>query len=72
MTNESAQLNVLISGGFAGAYGELLPEFQRMSDIKVTTGSGASQGSGPQTIAAQRCSAGARQLLGRAAVQESN
>src|SRR5262247_2623954 len=49
----SAQLNVLISGGFAGAYEQLLPEFQRMSGIKVTTGSGASQGSGPQTIAAQ-------------------
>jgi molybdate transport system substrate-binding protein len=53
MTNKSAQLNVLISGGFAGAYEQLLPEFQRMSGIKVTTGSGASQGSGPQTIAAQ-------------------
>jgi molybdate transport system substrate-binding protein len=53
MTKESAQLNVLISGGFAGAYEQLLPEFQRMSGIKVTTGSGASQGSGPQTIAAQ-------------------
>jgi molybdate transport system substrate-binding protein len=53
MTKESAQLNVLISGGFAGAYEQLLPEFQRMSGIRVTTGSGASQGSGPQTIAAQ-------------------
>ena len=53
MTNASGQLNVLISGGFAGAYEQLLPEFQRMSGIKVTTGSGASQGSGPQTIAAQ-------------------
>jgi molybdate transport system substrate-binding protein len=53
MANEAAQLNVLISGGFAGAYEQLLPEFQRMSGIKVTTGSGASQGSGPQTIAVQ-------------------
>jgi molybdate transport system substrate-binding protein len=53
MTKESLQPNVLISGGFAGAYEQLLPEFQRMSGIKVTTGSGASQGSGPQTIAAQ-------------------
>src|SRR5262245_22993317 len=53
MTNAPAQLSVLISGGFAGAYEQLLPEFQRMSGIKVTTGSGASQGSGPQTIAAQ-------------------
>jgi molybdate transport system substrate-binding protein len=53
MTNHSAQLNVLISGGFTGAYEQLLPEFQRTSGIKVATGSGASQGSGPQTIAAQ-------------------
>ena len=49
----SAQLNVLISGGFSGAYEQLLPEFERTSGIKVTTGSGASQGTGPQTIAAQ-------------------
>lgn len=53
MTNQSGQLNVLISGGFASAYEQLRPEFQRMSGVKVTTGSGASQGSGPQTIAAQ-------------------
>jgi molybdate transport system substrate-binding protein len=49
----SAQLNVLISGGFSGAYEHLLPEFERTSGIKITTGSGASQGAGPQTIAAQ-------------------
>src|SRR5262249_20100013 len=49
----SAQLNVLISGGFSGAYEQLLPQFERTSGIKVTTGSGASQGTGPQTIAAQ-------------------
>jgi molybdate transport system substrate-binding protein len=48
-----AQMNVLISGGFSGAYEELLPEFERASGIKVATGSGASQGAGPQTIAAQ-------------------
>jgi len=53
MMSESAQLSVLISGGFSGAYEQLLPEFERISGIKVTTGSGASQGSGPQTIAAQ-------------------
>ena len=53
MTNEPAHLNVLISGGFAGAYEKLLPEFMRTSGIKVATGSGASQGTGPQTIAAQ-------------------
>src|SRR5467141_5359665 len=49
----AVQLNVLISGGFSGAYEQLLPEFERTSGIKVTTGSGASQGTGPQTIAAQ-------------------
>jgi molybdate transport system substrate-binding protein len=53
MSNGSAQLNVLISGGFSGAYEKLLPEFERTSGIKVATGSGASQGAGPQTIAAQ-------------------
>jgi molybdate transport system substrate-binding protein len=53
MPNELAQLNVLISGGFSGAYEQLLPQFERTSGIKVTTGSGASQGTGPQTIAAQ-------------------
>jgi molybdate transport system substrate-binding protein len=46
-------LRVLMSGGFGGAYDRLLPEFERTSGIKVTTGSGASQGSGPHTIAAQ-------------------
>jgi molybdate transport system substrate-binding protein len=49
----SAQLKVIISGGFTGAYEQLLPEFERTSGTKVTTGSGASQGTGPQTIAAQ-------------------
>jgi len=49
----SAQLNVLMSGGFSGAYEKLLPEFERTTGIKVRTGSGASQGTGPQTIAAQ-------------------
>jgi molybdate transport system substrate-binding protein len=53
MTNGSAQLNVLISGGFSPAYEKLLPEFERTSGIEVATGSGASQGRGPQTIAAQ-------------------
>lgn len=49
----SAQVSVLISGGFSGAYEQLLPDFERTSGIKVTTGSGASQGTGPQTIGAQ-------------------
>src|SRR6478672_7150489 len=49
----SAQLNVLMSGGFSAAYEQLLPEFEKTSGIKVTTGSGASQGTGPQTIGGQ-------------------
>jgi len=49
----SGAVNVLISGGFSSAYEQLLPEFERTRGIKVTTGSGASQGTGPQTIAAQ-------------------
>jgi molybdate transport system substrate-binding protein len=48
----TAQVKVLMSGGFSGAYEQLLPEFEQTSGIKVTTGSGASQGSGPQTIGA--------------------
>jgi molybdate transport system substrate-binding protein len=48
-----AQLKVLISGGFSGPYQKLLPEFERTTSIKVTTGSGSSQGTGPQTIGAQ-------------------
>jgi molybdate transport system substrate-binding protein len=49
----SEQMKVLISGGFSGAYERLLPEFEQTSGIKVTTGSGSSQGDGPQTIKAQ-------------------
>ena len=46
-------LKVLISGGFSGPYEQLLPEFERTTGIEVTTGSGSSQGTGPQTIGAQ-------------------
>src|SRR5450755_3346868 len=49
----TAQVKVLMSGGFSGAYEQLLPEFERTSGITVTTGSGSSQGTGPQTIGAQ-------------------
>src|SRR3954467_6325024 len=51
-----AQVKVLMSGGFSAAYEQLLPEFERGSGIKVTTESGASQGSGPQTIGGQLAS----------------
>lgn len=49
----AAQVKVLISGGFSGAYERLLPQFETATGIAVTTGSGASQGDGPQTIGAQ-------------------
>ena len=39
-----AEITVMISGGFALAYHELLPEFERTTGIKVVTTSGASQG----------------------------
>jgi len=48
-----AQIKVIISGGFSSAYRQLLPEFEKTTGIAVTTGSGASQGTGPLTIAAQ-------------------
>jgi molybdate transport system substrate-binding protein len=48
-----AQVKVLISGGFSGAYKQVLPEFEKTTGITVSTGSGASQGTGQQTIAAQ-------------------
>jgi molybdate transport system substrate-binding protein len=48
-----AQVKVIISGGFSTAYRQLLPEFEKTTGVSVTTGSGASQGKGPQTIAAQ-------------------
>lgn len=46
-------MRVIISGGFSASYRQLLPEFERSSGISVTTLSGASQGKGPETIAAQ-------------------
>lgn len=48
-----AQVKVIISGGFSTAYAQVLPEFEESTGIKVTTGSGASQGDGPLTIASQ-------------------
>lgn len=48
-----AQVKVLISGGFSAAYRELVPEFEKTTGITVTTSSGASVGTGPNTIGAQ-------------------
>jgi molybdate transport system substrate-binding protein len=47
-----AQVKVIISGGFSTAYRDVLPEFERTTGITVTTASGASQGTGPDTIGA--------------------
>ena len=52
-TDATAQITVMISGGFFLAYQEVLPEFERDTGIAVTTLSGASQGTGPKTIRAQ-------------------
>ncbi|QOZ27485.1 substrate-binding domain-containing protein [Bradyrhizobium sp. CCBAU 51753] len=43
-------IKVIISGGFAAVYREVLPEFERSTGIAVETGSGASEGTGPKTI----------------------
>jgi molybdate transport system substrate-binding protein len=48
-----AQISVVISGGFRGAYDELLPEFEKTSGLTVTTATGGSVGSGPNTIGGQ-------------------
>jgi molybdate transport system substrate-binding protein len=47
------QLQVILSGGFAAAYKELAPEFERTFGISVVTTSGSSQGDGPTTIGSQ-------------------
>ena len=52
-TPAQAQLRVLISGGFAAAFRQVLPTFERESGISVITMSGSSQGAGPETIGAQ-------------------
>ncbi len=46
----TSKLTVIISGGFSLAYHKVLPEFERLTGIIVTTLSGASQGTGPKTI----------------------
>jgi len=49
----SAQVKVIISGGFNAAYRELLPQFEKATGITVTTTSGGSVGNGPNTIGGQ-------------------
>ena len=52
-TPSFGQLNVITSVGFAAAYNELAPVFQKSSGITVSTKRFASQGNGPDTILAQ-------------------
>jgi molybdate transport system substrate-binding protein len=48
-----AQVQVIVSGGFREVYREVLPEFERSTDVKVTWTTGGSQGTSPNTIGAQ-------------------
>ena len=50
MTDGVETLKVITSGGFAAVYRDVLPEFEQRTGIKVETGSGASEGTGPETI----------------------
>src|SRR3954469_23836232 len=56
-------LTVIISGGFAVSYRELVPGFEGATGIAVTTLSGSSQGKGPETIAAQLGGGGAADVV---------
>ena len=53
IAQDKTQLRVLMSAGFSAAYRELLPDFERTTGIVVTTTSGPSVGSSPNTIGAQ-------------------
>jgi len=52
-TVSEAQVHVVTSGGFSAAFHELQPEFEKKIGIKITTTTGASQRTGPNTIGAQ-------------------
>jgi molybdate transport system substrate-binding protein len=52
-TPSFAQLDVITSVGFEAPYNKLVPVFQKSSGIAVSTKHFASQGNGPDTIAAQ-------------------
>jgi molybdate transport system substrate-binding protein len=52
-TASLAQLHVITSGGFSAAYRDLLPQLEKAAGVSINTMSGASQGTGPNTIGAQ-------------------
>lgn len=47
---EAAQIRVMLSGGFAAAYEELVQDFMRQTGHKVETARGPSMGATPQAI----------------------
>jgi molybdate transport system substrate-binding protein len=47
---DAAEVNVMISGGFAAAYRTLIPEFERVTRNTVVTVAGPSMGNTPQAI----------------------
>ena len=49
----SAQVKVIMSGGFLAPFQEILPQFEKTTGITVTVTRGASQGNAPNTIGAQ-------------------
>jgi molybdate transport system substrate-binding protein len=48
--SDAAEIDVMISGGFAAAYRDLVPEFERITHHKVVTSAGPSMGDTPQAI----------------------
>ena len=46
----AAEIKVMISGGFTGAYNTLVPQFERATGHKIVTISGPSMGETPQAI----------------------
>ena len=49
-TVDAAEVKVMISGGFSAAYRDLVADFERSTEHKVTTSSGASMGGAPNSI----------------------
>src|SRR5215813_8662186 len=46
----ATEIKVMLSGGFSGAYADLIPEFERKSGHKIMTVRGASMGDTPEAI----------------------
>jgi molybdate transport system substrate-binding protein len=49
-TASAAEIKVMTSGAFTAAYGELVPQFERMTRDKIVTSYGASMGDAPDSI----------------------